>query len=74
VIALIEEYLGKKAVVRREPFQKTDMAATLADIGKAKRLLDWVPQIPLAQGLKATVDWYVGNKEWAGNIVIDMTK
>ena len=45
--------------MRREPFQKTDMAATWADIGKAKRLLDWVPQVPLAEGLKTTVDWYV---------------
>ncbi len=74
VISLIEQYLGKKAVVRREPFQKTDMAATWADIGKAKRLLNWSPQVPLAEGLKATVDWHVQNKKWAGDLVIDMTK
>jgi nucleoside-diphosphate-sugar epimerase len=74
VIALIEQYLGKKAAVRREPFQKTDMTATWADIGKARRLLDWTPQVPLAEGLKATVDWYIQNKEWTRDIVIDMTK
>jgi len=74
MISLVERYLGKKARVRREPFQKTDMMATWADIGKAKRLLDWEPQVPLSEGIGKTVDWYLKNREWLRNIHIDMSK
>ncbi len=74
MISLAERYLGKKARVRREPFQKTDMMATWADIGKAKRLLDWEPVIPFSEGVEKTVDWYLRNREWVRNIRIDMSK
>jgi nucleoside-diphosphate-sugar epimerase len=74
MISLVEHYLGKKARVRREPFQKTDMMATWADIGKAKRLLDWEPEVPLSEGIGKTVDWYLKNREWLRNIHIDMGK
>ena len=46
MISLIEHYLGKKARIRQAPFQKTDMMATWADIGKAKRLFDWAAGNP----------------------------
>jgi nucleoside-diphosphate-sugar epimerase len=74
MISLVEHYLGKKARVRRESFQKTDMMATCADIGKAKRLLDWEPKVPLSEGVGKTVDWYLKNREWLRNIDIDMGK
>jgi nucleoside-diphosphate-sugar epimerase len=74
MISLVEHYLGKKARVRRESFQKTDMMATWADIGKAKRLLDWEPEVPLSEGIGKTVDWYLKNREWLRNIHIDMSK
>ena len=34
------------------------------DAAKAKRELGWSPQIPFAEGLKRTVDWYVQNRGW----------
>jgi UDP-glucuronate 4-epimerase len=74
VIRLIERFLGKKAVIKRMDFQKTDMMATWADIGKAKRLLDWEPQVPLEEGVRRTVEWYLDNKAWAKDIRIDMSK
>lgn len=74
VIALIERFLGKKARIKRMDFQKTDMMATWADVGKAKRLLDWEPRIPLEEGLRRTVEWYLENKSWAKDIKIDMSK
>ncbi len=74
MISLAEHYLGKKARVKKEPFQKTDMMATWADNGKAKRLLDWEPQVPFSEGVGKTVDWYLGNKEWLRDIRIDMSK
>ena len=51
VISLIERFFGKKALIKRMDFQKTDMMATWADVGKAKRLLDWEPEISLEEGL-----------------------
>jgi UDP-glucuronate 4-epimerase len=74
VISIIEENLGKRARIKQLAFQKTDMKATWADTGKAKRLLDWTPVIPLSEGLKRTVEWYVKNRPWAKELVIDMTK
>ncbi len=74
VISLLERYLGKKAGVKRLAFQKTDMKATWADIGKARRLFGWEPEVSLEEGLKRTVEWYLANKGWAKDIVIDMGK
>jgi nucleoside-diphosphate-sugar epimerase len=74
VITLLEEYLGKRANVKRLDFQKTDMKATWADIEKAGRLLGWEPKISLEEGLKRTVEWYLANKGWAKDLQIDMSK
>lgn len=74
VIGLIERFLGKKALVKRMDFQKTDMMATWADVSKAKRLLDWEPRVALEEGLRRTVEWYLDNKAWLKNIRIDMSK
>ncbi|ADY74083.1 UDP-glucuronate 5'-epimerase [Desulfurobacterium thermolithotrophum DSM 11699] len=70
VIELIEEYIGKKAEKIYKPFHKADLKATWADIEKAKRILDWEPQIPLEEGLKKTVDWHIENREWLKNIIL----
>jgi nucleoside-diphosphate-sugar epimerase len=74
VIALIEAYTEKKADIKRMAFQKTDMMATWADNGKAKRLLGWEPAVPLDKGLEKTVQWYLQNKEWARALEIDLSK
>ncbi|OPY68337.1 MAG: UDP-glucose 4-epimerase [Syntrophorhabdaceae bacterium PtaU1.Bin034] len=74
VISLMEQYLGRKANIKYHDFQKTDMLATWADVGKAKRLLDWEPAVSLEQGLEKTVEWYGDNRGWVKGIKIDMTK
>src|SRR5689334_19932772 len=43
LIELIEENLGKKAVIDRQPMQPGDVPITYADISKAKRLLGYNP-------------------------------
>ncbi len=71
VISIIEQLLEKKAVVKRMPFQKTDVEATWADISKAGSFLRWKPTISLEAGLGATIDWYRSNIGWVRDIQID---
>jgi dTDP-glucose 4,6-dehydratase len=34
------------------------------DSSRTQKALSWAPRVEFADGLKATVDWYVGNREW----------
>jgi UDP-glucuronate 4-epimerase len=58
LIHLLEEALGKKAIIDPQPLQPGDVSLTCADIAKAKRLLDYNPQTLIEQGLLHFVDWY----------------
>ena len=64
VINMIEDMLGKKAVIEWLPLHKADVTATWADISKAKKLFGWVPAVKIEEGLRKTVDWYIANKEF----------
>jgi nucleoside-diphosphate-sugar epimerase len=55
-IQWIEELTGKKALINHLPPHSADMEQTMADIQKAKRLLDWEPETSTYDGLKAIVD------------------
>ena len=44
----------------REP-RKGDLKYSRADIGKAKRLLGYEPELRINEGLQRTIDWYAGN-------------
>ena len=62
---MIEDRLGQKARIRREPLQQTDVPGTRADISKAQRLLEWRPETSFRQGIESTVQWYLENRIWA---------
>jgi nucleoside-diphosphate-sugar epimerase len=68
VIGRLEKLLGKKAHIDQKPFHIADIKETWADIGKAKRLLDWEPRTSLDQGLEKSVQWYVDNRNWLKDI------
>ena len=70
LIALLERYLGRKAVIRYEPKDPADMMSTLADISKARELLGWEASTPLEEGAKSAADWYIHNYQWAKDIKI----
>lgn len=59
VVSILEQLLGKKAIIKYSPFHKADMFETCADITKAFKLLGWKPQTKIEDGLKKTVDWYI---------------
>src|ERR1700744_1458711 len=57
MIAMIEELAGQKAKIEYKPWHPADMAATWADISKAKKHLDWKPQTTFAGGMKKLAAW-----------------
>jgi UDP-glucuronate 4-epimerase len=58
LIALLENALGKKAIIKRLPPQPGDVERTYADVTKAGRLLGYQPQTPIEEGLERFVAWY----------------
>ncbi len=68
IIAMVEEFTGKKAVIEQKPAHPADVPATWADISKARRLLNWEPQTKLEDGVHNLVDWYRAEQSWASQI------
>ena len=68
VIGQLETHLAKRALINQKPFHKADMKTTWADIAKAKRLLDWEPQVSLEEGIQKTVEWHQANRAWLNDI------
>jgi UDP-glucuronate 4-epimerase len=70
MIGLIENYLGKKAVIDYLPVNPVDMTDTQADITKAGKLLGWKPEISPEEGFRRTVEWYLANREWLMDVKV----
>ena len=64
VINMIEDELGKKAVMNFIPRHPADIVATWADIEKARGILKWSPQTSIEEGIRKTVAWYFSNREF----------
>lgn len=62
LIALLEENLGKKAVIERHPMQPGDVPITFADISKASALLNYNPTTKIADGLPKFAEWFLGSE------------
>jgi len=69
LIALIEDVVGKKAIVEYGPAIQADMRSNWADVTKAKELLGWEPEYDLRRGVDALVDWYNTERLWAKDIL-----
>lgn len=67
-IRILEELIGRKAIIEHLPPQSADMPATWADIRKARELLGWKPDVPLEEGLRRLVDWYLAERNWASQV------
>lgn len=70
LIHKLEGMIGRKAIVDHQPVVKADMLANLADITKARKLLNWEPEVELDEGLRRTVDWYLQGRDWLKDIRI----
>jgi UDP-glucuronate 4-epimerase len=57
LIELLEENLGKKAIIERLPMQPGDVPQTYADITKARQLLNYNPQTKIEAGIAKFAEW-----------------
>jgi len=58
---LISAELGVEAQITRQPSLVGEVTHYVADIRKARELLDWEPRTPLDQGIPKAVEWF---REW----------
>lgn len=69
LVEMIEELTGKQAKVEYGPPNLADMLTNQADVGKARRLLGWDPQVDLREGLRNLIAWYNAERTWAKDVL-----
>jgi len=69
LIKLVEDIVGKKAVIQYGPPDLADMRSNWADVSKAKQLLGWAPQYDMRTGIEKLVEWYNTERNWAKDIL-----
>ena len=60
LVELIEDALGKQAVLDKQPMQPGDVELTCADVTKARELLDYSPSTAVEEGIPRFVEWFRG--------------
>lgn len=58
LIELLEAALGKKAVIDRQPMQPGDVPLTYADVTKARKRLEYNPQVGIDKGIPKFIEWF----------------
>lgn len=58
IIRLVEEIVGYKVNIKRQPRRAGDQLLTHADIRKAREVLGYVPRVSPREGLAQTVAWF----------------
>jgi len=62
LIRMLEETLGKKAIIEGWPEQRGDMPITYANIEKARKKLGYTPRVSMEEGIGRFVEWYRQNR------------
>ena len=63
LIEMLEENLGRKALIERLPLQPGDVPQTFADVTKARKLLGYNPQTPIETGIAKFIEWFENQKK-----------
>src|SRR6185436_10349832 len=58
LVELIEQALGKRAIIDHQPQQPGDVPVTFADVSKARRLLGYEPATQIEDGIQKFVEWF----------------
>jgi UDP-glucuronate 4-epimerase len=69
LIKLIEDVVGRKAIIQYGPPDPADMRSNWADVTRAGELLGWEPQFNLRAGIEKLVEWYNMEREWASKVL-----
>ena len=69
LIKLVEDVVGKKAVVQYGPSDLADMRSNWADVSKAGELLGWEPHFSMRSGIEKLVEWYNTERDWAKEVL-----
>lgn len=69
LVKLVEDVVGKKAVVQYGPPDLADMRSNWADVSKARALLGWEPQYAMRAGIEKLVEWYNTERDWAKDVL-----
>jgi nucleoside-diphosphate-sugar epimerase len=69
LIAIMEEMIGKKAIVHRGLPNPADMFTNHADVTRAGQLLGWEPQFTMRMGVQKLVEWYNAERAWAKDVL-----
>ena len=59
-IEVLEECLGKKAIMEMLPLQPGDVPDTVADVSELQKIVGYKPRVTVEEGVKNFVDWYRG--------------
>ncbi len=59
LIALLEESLGRRAVLREAPLPPTDITETRADVSAIGALTGFAPSTPLSVGIPRFAEWFL---------------
>ncbi|MDZ7735907.1 MAG: NAD-dependent epimerase/dehydratase family protein [Gammaproteobacteria bacterium] len=59
-VGVLEQALGRRAIIRHEPMMPGDVHATLADTGALQRDYGYTPQTPIETGLPRFMEWWRG--------------
>jgi UDP-glucuronate 4-epimerase len=58
LISLLEQALGKNAIIDRQPPAPGDVPITYADISKARKMLSYNPSVKIEQGIPRFIQWF----------------
>ena len=62
-IPIVEQNLGKKAIIKNMPIPPTEVPITYANTEKAERLLGFKINTPPEEGIKRLVQWFLETKQ-----------
>ncbi len=68
LIELTSELLGQRPRIEYRAAHPADVATTWANVEKARRLLEWRPEVGVEEGLRRTVEWFQQNRQLALSI------
>ena len=58
LIQLLEESLGKKAIIDQRPPEAGDVPITFADISKSQKALGYNPRVKIQEGIPRFIEWF----------------